>query len=109
MEGNPVTLRMKELETLVRVPGSVDSAWVQLEPEFAELCLDYPRPAQTNSQSHLGTLGGGNHFIEVCLDEERARYFGDRIRAVGWAQTFAPLNREVMMRRVVKAVMTVIY
>ena len=25
--------------------------------------------ARTNNRMHLGTLGGGNHFVEVCLDE----------------------------------------
>ncbi len=24
----------------------------------------------TNNVKHLGTLGSGNHFVEVCLDEE---------------------------------------
>lgn len=32
---------------------------------------DYNKEFGTNSWEHqLGTLGGGNHFIEVCLDEE---------------------------------------
>ena len=30
--------------------------------------LSQPRPA--NSEKHLGTLGTGNHFIEVCLDTD---------------------------------------
>jgi len=133
-----------------RVPGPVDTAWARLEPEFTELCRDYPKLAKTNNRNHLGTLGTGNHFIEVCLDEagavwfmlhsgsrgvgnfigtmfielaredairnnanlpdrdlayfeEGAQYFADYVRAVGWAQRFARLNREVMMRRVVEA------
>jgi len=138
-----------------KLPGSVDTAWSQLEPEFTELCRSYPKLAKTNHVNHLGTLGSGNHFIEVCLDEEGAvwfmlhsgsrgvgnaigtmfielakqdamrhqanlpdrdlayfeegsRYFGDYVRAVGWAQKFAKLNRELMMRRVVEAAKTVI-
>jgi tRNA-splicing ligase RtcB len=138
-----------------KVPGAVDTAWAQLEPEFTELCRDYPKLEKTNHRNHLGTLGTGNHFIEVCLDEqgfvwfmlhsgsrgvgnaigtmfielakqdalrnnanlpdrdlayfeEGARYFGDYVRAVGWAQQFAKLNREVMMRRVIEAAKTVI-
>src|SRR5262252_422616 len=31
-----------------KVPGSVDSAWSQLEPEFAELARDFPKLAKTN-------------------------------------------------------------
>ncbi|HET6788842.1 MAG TPA: RtcB family protein, partial [Aquabacterium sp.] len=46
-----------------KVPGSVDTAWAQLEPEFNELCRDYPKIAKTNNRNHLGTLGTGNHFI----------------------------------------------
>ncbi len=139
-----------------KVPGSVDTAWAQLEPEFTELCRDFPKLAKTNQRVHLGTLGSGNHFIEVCLDEEGfvwfmlhsgsrgvgnaigtmfielakqdalrnnmnlpdrdlayfeegARYFGDYVRAVGWAQRFAAMNREVMMKRVIDAAKTVIH
>ena len=29
----------------------------------------HPKIAQSNHVNHLGTLGTGNHFIEVCLDE----------------------------------------
>jgi tRNA-splicing ligase RtcB len=54
------------------VPGRVDNAWAQLEPRFRELARDFPKLEKTNQRSHLGTLGGGNHFIEVCLDEEGA-------------------------------------
>lgn len=132
------------------VPGTVDYAWAQLEPAFTELSNDYPKLKNTNNRKHLGTLGTGNHFIEVCLDEEGAvwfmlhsgsrgvgnaigsmfielarqdamrndvhlpdrdlayfeegsRYFGDYVKAVGWAQSFAALNREVMMKRVIEA------
>src|SRR6185503_8950565 len=58
-----------------KIPGAVDTAWSQLEPEFTELCRDYPKLEKTNHRSHLGTLGSGNHFIEVCLDEESAVWF----------------------------------
>ncbi len=137
------------------VPADVDQSWSQLAPEFDELCRDYPKLKNTNNRKHLGTLGTGNHFIEVCLDEtgfvwfmlhsgsrgvgnaigsmfielakqdairqqanlpdidlayfeEGARYFGDYVRAVGWAQKYAALNREAMMRRVIAAAKSVI-
>jgi tRNA-splicing ligase RtcB (3'-phosphate/5'-hydroxy nucleic acid ligase) len=98
----------------------------------------------------LGSLGGGNHFIELCLDEvgrawvmlhsgsrgignrigtyfiERARErairmnrtlpdidlawldegspeFADYMEAVGWAQDYARVNREVMLGLVLAA------
>ena len=51
------------------VPSPVNAAWTRLEPVFADICRDHPRLAKTNNRTHLGTLGTGNHFIEVCLDE----------------------------------------
>jgi tRNA-splicing ligase RtcB len=136
-------------------PDETDRAWAQLKDEFDLICEDYPRLRNTNNYRHLGTLGTGNHFIEICLDEpgavwvmlhsgsrgvgnaigthfielakkdaqehqrnlpdenlayfeEGARYFGDYVRAVGWAQKFARANREVMMSRVIGALRSVI-
>ncbi len=53
------------------VPDGVASAWNQtLATEFKELS-DKHRPLRnTNNLHHLGTLGTGNHFVEVCLDTE---------------------------------------
>jgi tRNA-splicing ligase RtcB len=45
---------------------------------------------------------------DLAYFEEGSRYFGDYVRAVGWAQRFAALNRELMMRRVIEATKTVI-
>ena len=50
-------------------PSMVDQAWATLTDEFAALCELHPRFLNTNNHKHLGTLGTGNHFIEVCLDE----------------------------------------
>lgn len=51
-------------------PSAVELAWAQLESGFETLCEAYPRLKNTNNYKHLGTLGTGNHFIEVCVDEE---------------------------------------
>ncbi|MEQ1530071.1 MAG: RtcB family protein [Methylococcales bacterium] len=50
-------------------PSAVDAAWAELLPGFDQLTEKYPRFNNTNQYKHLGTLGTGNHFIEVCLDE----------------------------------------
>jgi tRNA-splicing ligase RtcB len=136
-------------------PDSVDQVWSTLADEFDALCELHPRLKNTNNRKHLGTLGTGNHFIEVCLDEdgavwfmlhsgsrgvgnaigthfielakkdaeanqrnlpdqdlayfeEGAQYFGDYVRAVGWAQKFAARNREVMMANLIATVRKVI-
>ncbi len=52
-----------------QVPAEVDAAWAGLAPGFADICRAQPRLEKTNHRVHLGTLGSGNHFIEVCLDE----------------------------------------
>ncbi|SCK62121.1 tRNA-splicing ligase RtcB [Variovorax sp. HW608] len=56
-------------------PGSVDQVWATLADEFDALCELHPRLKNTNNRKHLGTLGTGNHFIEVCLDEGGAVWF----------------------------------
>ena len=53
-------------------PNEAEAAWAQLADEFDAICQDYPRLKNTNNYRHMGTLGGGNHFIEVCLDEAGA-------------------------------------
>jgi len=50
-------------------PALVTNTWLTLLDEFKELCDLYPFLEKTNNYNHLGTLGTGNHFIEVCLDE----------------------------------------
>jgi len=56
-------------------PLTVDQAWAGLADEFKYLCELYPKLERTNNRNHLGTLGTGNHFIEVCLDESQAVWF----------------------------------
>lgn len=41
----------------------------ELAPGFKEICDKYPTFERSNSVAHLGTLGTGNHFIELCIDE----------------------------------------
>ena len=56
-------------------PQNVDAAWSTLFDGFARITEKYPHLAKTNQRVHLGTLGTGNHFVEVCLDEEQAVWF----------------------------------
>lgn len=50
------------------IPDSVASAWSDLENGYKDLTDKFPKLNGT-SVGHLGTLGTGNHFIEICLDE----------------------------------------
>ena len=56
-------------------PESVDAMWASLLPGFGRITEKYPRLKNTNNHKHLGTLGTGNHFIEVCLDEANRVWF----------------------------------
>jgi tRNA-splicing ligase RtcB len=136
-------------------PPPVDAGWSKLKDEFDQLCRKWPKLRNTNNYKHLGTLGSGNHFVEVCLDEEGfvwlmlhsgsrgvgnaigthfielarqdmrkhmlnlpdqdlayleegTQHYDDYVEAVGWAQKFARVNREVMMHNLVRAVRSVI-
>ncbi len=120
-----------------------------LAQSLEDLRAKHPRLEKSKALPQLGTLGGGNHFLEVCLDEtdhvwvmlhsgsrgignligrmfiEMARrsiekrfldhYLPDKdlsyfvegeddlfdayVEAVGWAQAYAAMNREIMMER----------
>lgn len=50
-------------------PAAVASRWRDLAPTLEAIVAKHPPLARKNPQSQLGTLGGGNHFIEICLDE----------------------------------------
>jgi tRNA-splicing ligase RtcB len=46
-----------------------------MEPEYRALAAKHPAIAKANHLKHLGTLGTGNHFIEVCLDQAQRVWF----------------------------------
>jgi tRNA-splicing ligase RtcB len=58
-----------------RPPSQVDARWAELDPAFQRITQKYPKLKRTNNYRHLGTLGTGNHFIEICLDEASAVWF----------------------------------
>ena len=133
------------------VPAATGAVWgEQLAADYARIGEKHPKLGKGNDLNHLGTLGTGNHFIELCLDEadkvwillhsgsrgvgnrigtyfielaqkemqrffitlpdrnlayfaQGTEHFDDYVEAVGWAQRFARLNRELMMAAVVRA------
>lgn len=46
-------------------------AWRHLNPTFKDIVEKHPKIGgkRVNHVNHLGTLGTGNHFIELCLDQ----------------------------------------
>src|SRR5687768_15046222 len=76
--------------------------WSALEPNYSEIVSKHPRLGRGNDVNHLGTLGTGNHFIEICLDEANdvwivlhsgSRGVGNRI-----GQFFIELAKEDMRK-----------
>ena len=51
------------------LPASAEDAWRKLRPGYEAILEKHPRLDRGSTAEHLGTLGGGNHFVEVCLDE----------------------------------------
>ncbi|MHC4819003.1 MAG: RtcB family protein, partial [Planctomycetota bacterium] len=52
-----------------RPPARAENAWKKLHAEYARIIARHPRLDRGRTYEHLGTLGTGNHFIEICLDE----------------------------------------
>jgi tRNA-splicing ligase RtcB (3'-phosphate/5'-hydroxy nucleic acid ligase) len=137
------------------LPEATSEGWKILDQGFAAIMAKHPKLAKANTANHLGTLGTGNHFLEVCLDQEnrvwfmlhsgsrgvgnaigtyfieKAKedmrrwfinlpdadlayfpegtvHFNDYVEAVEWAQTFAMMNRQVMMQHAIDAARTAI-
>jgi tRNA-splicing ligase RtcB (3'-phosphate/5'-hydroxy nucleic acid ligase) len=57
------------------LPNRVANVWAELEPGFKRIADKHPAIEKSNHVVHLGTLGTGNHFIEVCLDEADRVWF----------------------------------
>lgn len=132
-------------------PDPVARTWKkQLAAELARIAEKHPGIRHPRPEAQLGTLGGGNHFVELCLDEagdvwvmlhsgsrgvgnrigtyfielarndmrrqlanlpdrdlayfqEGSEHFDDYVEAVGWAQSYAKINRGLMLEAVLDA------
>ncbi|MEQ8272318.1 MAG: RtcB family protein [Deltaproteobacteria bacterium] len=51
------------------LPATHAAGWTTLEDGWAKIVEKHPKLKRGTTEKHLGTLGTGNHFIEVCLDE----------------------------------------
>ena len=134
------------------VPADILGNWKALDGRFLAIKQKHPRLERANTVQHLGTLGTGNHFIEICLDEtqrvwimlhsgsrgignaigryfielakedmrtwfinvpdadlayfpEGTDHFTDYVEAMLWAQDYASVNRQCMLRRVTQVLM----
>jgi tRNA-splicing ligase RtcB len=53
-------------------PARTVDAWKTLEPGYAQILSKHASAGNAQRVNQLGTLGTGNHFIELCLDEAGA-------------------------------------
>ena len=51
------------------LPARPEDAWKKLRADYDLIIEKHPRLDRGSTAQHLGTLGGGNHFVEVCIDE----------------------------------------
>ena len=103
-----------------RIPKAPSAAWKALLPDYERIADKHPRIGKGNDSNHLGTLGTGNHFIELAQKDmkvyvrnlpdidlayfsEGTTHFDDYVEAVEWAQRFALENRNLMMAAVIDA------
>lgn len=134
------------------IPDANATALAPMVEELAAIVERHPKLTRASNRAphHAGTLGTGNHFVEVCLDEEQrvwvmlhsgsrgignsigsyfieaakremerwfitlpdkdlaylpegSEMFNEYRKAVAWAQRFARMNRDLMMREALLA------
>ncbi|MFO0624570.1 MAG: RtcB family protein [Polyangiales bacterium] len=83
-----------------KTPEAQETAWARLRPRYERLVGARPSIASKDPASQLGTLGTGNHFIEVCLDEADRVWFmlhsGSRGLGNRFGTAYIELAREDM-------------
>jgi tRNA-splicing ligase RtcB len=57
------------------LPGATRAAWTELKGGYDAILTKHPKLDRGAHVGHLGTLGTGNHFIEMCLDEQDHVWF----------------------------------
>jgi len=94
----------KEEGNWVRLPEKVRTVYQdELHQGLRDIIEKHGKVSAKNVQNQLGTLGGGNHFVEVCYDEEDRIWFmlhsGSRGIGNKIGQYFINLAREDMLRQ----------
>ncbi|MBL8858055.1 MAG: RtcB family protein [Planctomycetes bacterium] len=99
------TARGRDKGSWHAAPRAAEKAWADLSDDFERIASKHGAIRKSNHLPHLGTLGTGNHFIEVCLDEagsvwlmlhSGSRGVGNRIGTY-----FIELAREDMRRQMI--------
>ncbi len=73
--GRSVSRRGRDKGAWGEPPKATTEAWASLDSDFKAIVDAHPKLAKSNNITHLGTLGTGNHFVEVCLDQADRVWF----------------------------------
>ncbi|MEO5931311.1 MAG: RtcB family protein [Candidatus Kapaibacterium sp.] len=57
------------------LPDAHADVWMGLKNGYNAIIGKFPALDRGKNAEHLGTLGTGNHFIEVCLDQDQRVWF----------------------------------
>jgi tRNA-splicing ligase RtcB len=57
------------------IPPAQAEAWTQIQTGYDAIVAKHRKIGRGPHVQHLGTLGTGNHFIEICLDEADQVWF----------------------------------
>jgi tRNA-splicing ligase RtcB len=57
------------------IPAHHLTEWQELQPRYDAILERHPKLGRGNDMNHLGSLGTGNHFIEICLDADDTVWF----------------------------------
>jgi len=64
--------RRKDRGAWQEIPQLVATEWLNLQKRFERICEKHPAIKNSNHVHHLGTMGTGNHFLELCIDEQQS-------------------------------------
>jgi tRNA-splicing ligase RtcB len=58
------------MNSFQKTPVDSEKRYKKLGTQLRAILEKHPKIGQKRPENQLGTLGGGNHFIELCLDQE---------------------------------------
>lgn len=67
--------RGKETGNWGEIPDNVAEVWKQISPKYHEIIGKHGKISSRNAATQLGTMGGGNHAFEVCIDQNDKVWF----------------------------------
>lgn len=53
------------------ITASNENRWKAMSERYDKIIEKHPKAKASNTYNQLGTLGTGNHFVEICLDEDQ--------------------------------------